>query len=131
MVSTHAGSGGTAWATALTTAPVGRGPGGDRPLPEDAPPTSPLARLWAAPLWAHAAALAVILLALIPVLGGTGASFSADEGAALVQARHLARGQGWVVDHPLPPPDPGQKAYPPGLSSRGVAGTAPFLQHPP
>ncbi|MEN3315164.1 MAG: hypothetical protein V7605_1398 [Acidimicrobiaceae bacterium] len=116
--------------TLLPTAPGRRHPAGDRPQPEDAPPTSPLARLWAARLWAHAAALAVVLLALIPVLGGTGASFSADEGAALVQARHLARGQGWVVDHPLPQVDPGQKAYPLELSSRGDKGTAPFVKHP-
>jgi len=117
-------------ATVLTTPPPdGGAPSGDRPQPEKAPTSLP-AHLWAAPLWAHAAALAVVLLALIPIVGGTGASFSADEGAALVQARHLARGQGWVVDHPLPQVDPGQKAYPLELSSRGDKGTAPFVKHP-
>lgn len=104
----------------------------------DAAPTSPtpgptgrrlLARAWAAPLWAHAAALAVVLLALVPVIG-TGSSFSADEGAAIVQGRHLSRGEGWVVDHPLPQVDPTGKAYPLELSGQGVKGTAPFVKHP-
>jgi hypothetical protein len=85
--------------------------------------------MWAAPLWAHAVALAVVLMALVPVVG-TGASFSADEGAAIVQARHLARGEGWVVDHPLPQVDPTGAAYPLELSSRGDRGTAPFVKHP-
>jgi len=80
-------------------------------------------------LWAHAAALAVVLLALVPVVG-TGASFSADEGAAIVQAHHLADGDGWVVDHPVPQVDPTGKAYPLELSERGDKGTAPFVKHP-
>lgn len=87
------------------------------------------ARRWAAPLWAHAAALAVVLIALVPVVG-TGASFSADEGAAIVQARHLSRGDGWIVDHPLPQADPTGKAYPLELSAHGPNGTAPFAKHP-
>jgi len=86
-------------------------------------------RVWAAPFWAHAAALAVVLLALVPFLG-TGSSFSADEGAAIVQAHHLADGRGWVVDHPLPQVDPSGKAYPLELSIRGADGTAPFVKHP-
>lgn len=86
-------------------------------------------RLRSAPLWTHGVALAVVLLALVPVIG-TRASWSADEGAAIIQARHLARGDGWVVDHPYPQVDPGGKAYPLELSMRGDAGTAPFVKHP-
>ena len=42
-----------------------------------------------APLWAHALALLVGLLVLLPIVG-TQASYSADEGAAIIQARSLA-----------------------------------------
>jgi hypothetical protein len=92
-------------------------------------PASLIARVWARPLWNHVAALAVILIALVPVIG-TGASFSADEGAAIVQAQHLSRGKGWIVDHPLPQADPTGKAYPLELSGKGPKGTAPFVKHP-
>jgi len=88
-----------------------------------------VARIWARPLWNHVVALAVVLVALVPVLG-TGASFSADEGAAIVQARHLSRGEGWIVDHPIPEADPSGKAYPLELSAQGRDGTAPFAKHP-
>jgi hypothetical protein len=87
-------------------------------------------RLWRLPLAAHVATLAAVLVALVPVVG-TGASFSADEGAAIVQARHLARGDGWIVDHPLPEADPTGVNYPLELSARGPDGrTAPFAKHP-
>ena len=81
------------------------------------------------PLWVHVAALAMVLLALVPMVG-TGVSFSADEGAAIVQARNLAEGDGWVVDHPMPEVDPNEQAYPLELSIRGGDGTAPFAKHP-
>lgn len=101
---------------------------------EPGDPTGPArpsrwARLWAAPLGAHAAALAAVLVALVPLIG-TSASFSADEGAAIVQARHLARGDGWIVDHPLPPLGPGETGYPLELSLGGAKGIAPFAKHP-
>ena len=80
-------------------------------------------------MWAHAATLAVVLVALLPVVG-TGASFSADEGAAIIQARSLARGDGWLVDQPVPEADPDGRHYPLELSARGPAGTAPFAKHP-
>lgn len=86
-------------------------------------------RIWDAPLGAHVAALAVALLALVPLIG-TGASFSADEGAAIIQARSLSRGDGWVVEHPAPEVDPEGKAYPLELSERGPEGIAPFGKHP-
>lgn len=86
-------------------------------------------RLWRLPLWAHLAALAAVLLVLVPVIG-TDASFSADEGAAIVQARSLARGDGWIVDHPLAGVDPSGVSYPLELSARGPKGVAPFAKHP-
>src|SRR3954465_6534237 len=86
-------------------------------------------RLWDAPLRAHVAALAVVLLALMPLIG-TGSSFSADEGAAAVQARSLSRGDGWIVAHPVPDVDPTGVNYPLELSERGPDGFAPFGKHP-
>ena len=88
-----------------------------------------LRRLWDAPLGAHVFALGLVLLALVPVIG-TGTSFSADEGAAIVQARSLSRGGGWVVEHPLPEVDPENVYYPLELSAEGPDGTAPFVKHP-
>ncbi len=86
-------------------------------------------RLWKAPLWAHLAVLAVGLLALMPFIG-TGSSFSADEGAAIIQARSLSRGDGWIVEHPVPEADPARAAYPLELSEWGQKGVAPFGKHP-
>ncbi|HEX2273394.1 MAG TPA: hypothetical protein VHG90_05940 [Acidimicrobiales bacterium] len=98
-----------------------------------APGTAPAVwwrRAWRHPVAVHVAALAAVLVALVPVVG-TGASFSADEGAAIVQARHLARDDGWVVDHPVPEADPAGDNYPLELSARGPDGrTAPFAKHP-
>jgi hypothetical protein len=81
------------------------------------------------PLSLHLVALALVLVALVPVLG-TGASFSADEGAAIVQARSLARGDGWIVEHPAPTVDPAGVNYPLENSDRGARGTAPYAKHP-
>ena len=105
-----------------------------RPAPHASGPGSPrrqgtLGRLWALPVAAHLAALAVVLVALLPVVG-TGASFSADEGAAIAQARSLARGGGWIVEHPAPEVDPDGRYYPLELSARGPEGVAPFAKHP-
>lgn len=86
-------------------------------------------RLWDVPLRAHVAALAVVLLALVPLIG-TGSSFSADEGAAIIQAKSLSRGDGWIVEHPAPEADPTGINYPLELSERGRNGTTPFGKHP-
>lgn len=96
---------------------------------EVARPAGRLRRAWALPVRAHVAALALVLVALVPVLG-TGASFSADEGAAIIQAHQLSTGRGWVVEHPLPEADPSETNYPLELSARGARGTAPFVKHP-
>jgi hypothetical protein len=80
-------------------------------------------------VWAHVLLLAVVLILLMPVVG-TQASFSADEGAAIIEAKSLAAGHGWIVEHPLHSVDPTGKYYPLELSARGPAGYAPFAKHP-
>lgn len=90
---------------------------------------SVLRRVWAAPLWAHVTTLGFILLALIPLVG-VAASFSPDEGAVIIQARSLQDGRGWIVEHPFPEIDPGDRFYPLGASSQGTDGQAPFAKHP-
>lgn len=92
-------------------------------------PAGPGRRIWQLPVRAHVAALAVVLVALVPLIG-TGSSFSADEGAAIVQARSLSRGDGWIVEHPVPEADPAGVAYPLELSQQGSKGTTPFAKHP-
>lgn len=84
---------------------------------------------WRAPVWAHLAALAVVLVALLAVVG-TSSSFSADEGAAIVQARSLSEGRGWTVPHPAPELDPEGVNYPLEFSERGPKGWAPYAKHP-
>jgi hypothetical protein len=92
-------------------------------------PAGPIRRIWDLPLRAHVAALALVLLALVPVIG-TGSSFSADEGAAVVQARSLSRGDGWIVEHPFPGVDATGANYPLENSELGERGAAPYAKHP-
>src|SRR5215217_2863163 len=92
---------------------------GDPPIVEARPGF--VTRLWLRPLRAHLAALAVVLLALVPLVG-TSASFSTDEGAAIVQAHSLSDGRGWLVEHPLPEVDPEGFHYPLELAERGPRG---------
>ena len=86
-------------------------------------------RAWEAPVFAHGLALLAVLIALAVVVG-TGASFLSDEGAAVVQARHLADEGSWIVDHPLPELDATNRFYPYELSEAGERGVAPFAKHP-
>ena len=86
-------------------------------------------RVWDAPPWRHLLALALLLVALVPLVG-THSSFSSDEGAAIVQARALGSGEGWIVPHPLPALDPEGEHYPLVLSEHGSRGFAPFAKHP-
>lgn len=88
-----------------------------------------LGRIWDAPLRAHLAALALMLLALVPVIG-TSSSFLSDEGAAVVQGRALASGRGWIVREGLPSVDPEGRYYPLVNSERGTRGFAPLAKHP-
>ncbi len=89
----------------------------------------PVRRVWDLPLRAHVAALAVVLLALVPLVG-TGSSFSADEGASVVQAKSLSQGDGWIVEHPFPGADATGVNYPLENSERGDRGVAPYAKHP-
>ncbi len=98
--------------------------GAERGAAEGAP-----ARRRARSLRAHVAALGVVLVALMPLVG-TGASFSADEGAAIIQAQSLSRGDGWIVEHPVPPVGESVRSYPLELSEEGTKGVAPFAKHP-
>jgi hypothetical protein len=86
-------------------------------------------RLWDAPVRIHLLGLALVLLAMVPVIG-TGASFNSDEGAAIIQARSLASGDGWIVAHPMPEVDPEGKMYPLINAERGSNGFAPLAKHP-
>ena len=99
----------------------------ERPAP--ARRRSVVRRVWEAPPWAHLLALAIVLLALVPVVG-TNASYSSDEGAAVIQGRSLASGDGWTVPHPLPQVDPDGRMYPLINSARGSNGFAPLAKHP-
>ena len=86
-------------------------------------------RAWRAPLGAHAAALALVLLALVPWLGSS-RLFSADEGALQAQAHVLADGEDWFIDHPRPDVDPDGRSFLLHLSTPGEDASAPFAKHP-
>lgn len=88
-----------------------------------------LARRQKLSLRVHVVALGLVLLALMPVIGW-GASFSADEGAAIIQARSLARGDGWIVEPPVDGLRADTPTYPLELSGEGTKGVAPFAKHP-
>jgi len=80
-------------------------------------------------LAAHAVALSLLLVALLPVIGTT-SQFSADEGAAIAQAVRLERGDGWTMTHPFPAADPEGAAFPFELSVRAGDRYATFAKHP-
>ncbi|MEY2426639.1 MAG: hypothetical protein QOI61_2211 [Actinomycetota bacterium] len=86
-------------------------------------------RAWSVPVTAHCLALLVVLVGLAAVVG-TESSYIDDEGAAVVQARHLADHNSWIVPHPLPEVDPTGLFYPYKLSEAGERGAAPFAKHP-
>lgn len=100
----------------------------DAPSPERGPhlPARHFQRRLVRLRW-HAALLATLLVALVPLVG-TGSSFSADEGAAIIQAQSLADGGGWVVEHTVP--EAGEAAYPLELSEPAAGGLAPYGKHP-
>jgi hypothetical protein len=80
-------------------------------------------------VWAHLLGLSIILLLLVPVVG-TSHSFLADEGAAIIQAKSLAAGHGWIVPGPLPGVDPTGAWYPVVNAEHGQRGFAPLAKHP-
>jgi hypothetical protein len=81
------------------------------------------------PVWLHLVALAVVLLALVPVVG-TDASFTGDEGAAIIQAQMLADGEGWLAPNRAAMVDPKREAFGLAQSDTGSKGVAPFAKHP-
>lgn len=91
--------------------------------------TARLVRLWSLPLRVHAVALFVVLVALLPFVGSSGI-FSADEGAAIIQARQLARGDGWIAPYAFTSIDAKQTAFPLEYADPGHDGFAPYAKHP-
>ena len=88
-----------------------------------------LKRSLAAPLWCHAAALLVVLLALIP-LARPDTVFFADEGSALAQAHQLSNGDGWTRPLSFPAADPETKSYPLFVGAVANGQVAPLGAHP-
>ncbi len=85
-------------------------------------------RAWALPLWAHAAALAVVLLALLPAMSPT-ATFTSDEGAYALQVRALQDGS-WDYDYKAAPLDPEGTSFPIILSDGSEGHHYPYAKHP-
>jgi hypothetical protein len=87
------------------------------------------ARLAAAPLWAHALALAAVLLVGL-WLSRPGVAVTSDEGAAILQARVLDETGGWIYEYPLAEVDPGGIGRPFLRGDLGTEGLAPYARHP-
>lgn len=87
-----------------------------------------LVELWQAPLVMHVAALALVLVALLPLVGNQATS-SSDEGLAALQARSLSSGHGWFISHPFPEADPSGRNFP-FDGTRGAKGITAFAKHP-
>ncbi len=86
-------------------------------------------RAWRLPLWAHAAVLAVLLLALLPLMSPT-SSFTSDEGAYAVQVRALDKGS-WAYEYKAAPFDPEGESFPIILSDEGPGDRYyPYIKHP-
>ena len=83
------------------------------------------------PLAGHAAMLLIVVV-LAGAYVGSRSSFIPDEGALIIQARMLARGDGWI-EHPrlLHDIDPSGTWYPLDLTGPAAdGGFAPLAQHP-
>jgi hypothetical protein len=87
-----------------------------------------LRRVWGAPLWAHAAALLLFLLALLPWMSPNSA-FSPDEGAYALQVETLEAGS-WAYDYEAARYDPDGRHFPIYLSTRAASGYYPYVKHP-
>jgi hypothetical protein len=81
-----------------------------------------LKRVWGAPLWAHAALLAALLVFVGMPLIGPYWQWSADEGAALFQAQQLADGDGWLTAPAFAEVDQDNEWFPIHLSSQADDG---------
>jgi hypothetical protein len=85
-------------------------------------------RLWRRPLVVHAAVLAVLVVALLPLMTPSG-SFTSDEGAYALQERALARGD-WAYEYPAADLDPEGRYFPVNLADEGDGGFFPYVKHP-
>jgi hypothetical protein len=97
-----------------------------------APAASPArwwSRLWQRPLWVHVVAAGLVLLVAMAATHRN-ASFSSDEGAAILQAQRLDSGNGWLRPNELPTLDPTGAAYFITLSDGGPTEFATYGKHP-
>jgi len=105
-----------------TTSTDLRPPAGDEDQPDCAGSARRARRRWRPGSTSrHHLALAVVLVALIPV-AGIGGVWSADEGALLHQAASVGSGRGWTFPHPFPAADPQGGWFPIHLSAFAVDG---------
>src|SRR3546814_3992647 len=86
-----------------------------------------LARVVALPLGWHAAALGLVILLVLPLVGPYG-SVSMDDGAAAHQAIALERGDGWSMEAPIPAIDAEDLIFPVTKSEPTDDGWAPFAR---
>lgn len=86
-------------------------------------------RVLALPLWVHAAALGVVLIALAPS-SHPDAIWTADEGAVRVQAEALSTDGSWALPRPLAHLDPEERSVP--IHNAVIDGAVyyPFSKHP-
>lgn len=94
---------------------------------DPAPALGWIAGQWRRPFRQHAIAVAIVLLALMPLLG-TSRLFHVDEGATLAQAELLATGDGWKYEQPRTDLDPTDRWSP--LWESDGEGSAPLDKHP-
>ena len=85
-------------------------------------------RAWDLPLWAHAAALTVVLVALLPLMNPT-SSFTSDEGAYALQVDSLRSGT-WEYDYKAAPLDPDGSYFPIILGDGTPDRYYPYVKHP-
>ena len=99
------------------------------PAAAAARPAVPVRRSWTSSLWVHAVGLAVVL-AVGLVVTGPRVVYSSDEGVAVLQARMLRSGNGWLYRYPLSRIDPEDQARPFVRGDLGTKGVAPYAKHP-
>ena len=95
----------------------------ERDLPQDQGSVVWARKAWSAPLAFHGAVLFVLMVGVAAFIG-TGATFTDDEGAGILQAQAIEHGH-WTVANPLPQVDPTGAAYPIHQPARGTRGNAP------
>jgi hypothetical protein len=86
-------------------------------------------RRWSSSLGVHAVLLALVL-GIGLLLTGPRVVYSSDEGVAVIQARMLRAGDGWLYRYPLARIDPEDQARPFVRGDLGSKGVAPYAKHP-